>query len=187
MNIDLELERMCYQGFPRPKKGEGFGSLYQQGFHINYLHGLDFLCRTHIKKDTKILELGCFYGASSLLFSKYSDFVTCVDIEFFPEMKEIVNSTRINFIQENSITYLQTINEGQYDFVYIDTSHDLYTTQEEIKLVYSKSHEGQYISGHDYNTPGVHDAINNTFVYPDIQVYLDSSWVIKKTDSLKLK
>ena len=45
---------------------------------------------------------------------------------------------------------------------------------------------GQIIAGHDYNTPGVYNAIRATFLYPDIEIYLDSSWCIKKTDSLKL-
>ncbi len=52
---------------------------------------------------------------------------------------------------------------------------------------YNKLNNGQYISGHDFYCDGVYRAIYDTFEYPDIQIFLDSSWVIKKTESLVLK
>lgn len=182
--MDLEFERMCHAGHPRPPKGQGFGGLYENGYYINYLHGLDFLCRNHIKKDTKVLELGCFYGASSKLFRQYSDYVTCVDIEYYPEMKEIVEKYGIKFVKENSNTFLQNTEKGSYDFIYIDTTHGFHDTLAEIKNVYDKLDDGQWIAGHDFNCVGVQDAVNRAFKYPDIQIYLDSSWVIQKTNKL---
>jgi predicted O-methyltransferase YrrM len=182
--MELEFERMCHAGHPRPPKGQGFGGIYEQGYFINYLHGLDFLCRNHIAKTTRVLELGCFYGASSQLFSQYSNNVTCVDIEYYPEMKEVVEKHGIKFIKQDSTSFLQSIEKGSYDFIYIDTTHGFSDTLQEIKSVYDKLDNGQWIAGHDFNCVGVQDAVNRAFKYPDIQIYLDSSWVIQKTEKL---
>ena len=73
------------------------------------------------------------------------------------------------------------------DLIYIDTTHDYGRTREEILIAYENLKEGQYISGHDYNTHGVSSAILSVFEYPDIKIYLDSSWIIKKTSETKLK
>jgi hypothetical protein len=182
--IELDTERMCHAGRPRPPKGSGFGGIYEQGFYINFLHGLDFLCRNHIKKDTRVLELGCFYGASSELFSFYSDDVTCVDVEYYPEMQDATQRCGIKFFKQDSNSFLQSIEQGSFDFIYIDTTHGFSDTLTEIKNVYEKLNTGQWLAGHDFNTAGVQNAINRAFKYPDIQVYLDGSWVIQKTDKL---
>jgi len=185
--MNLKLERMYYSGKSRPTDGTGFGGLFQQGFYINYLHGLDFLCRKHVTKATRVLELGCFYGASSELFREYSDDVTCIDIELFSEMDLLLKRTKIKFHKESSLVFLPNALVGEYDLIYIDTSHDFGQTKKEIELAYSKTNIGQIISGHDYNSPGVHNAILDVFDNPDIEIYLDSSWAIKKTDTLKLR
>lgn len=185
--MDLLTERMSHAGHPRPEKGKGFGGLLQNGFYINYLHGLDFLCREHLKPDMKVLELGCFYGSSSELFSEYSNNVTCVDIEYYDEMKSVVEKKKLTFYKSDSIEFLKSINKGEYDLIYIDTTHDFGRTREEIILSLDKMEEGQYISGHDYNSHGVVGAILDVFEFPDIKIYLDSSWIIKKTKSLRLK
>lgn len=178
---------MCHAGHPRPHLGKGFGGLYQEGFYVNYLHGLDYLCRRHIKKNTKILELGCFYGASSKLFREYSNDVTCVDLVLYPEMEDLIKSYDIKFYKSNSVSFLNEITIGQYDLIYIDTSHDYEQTRSETLLSYSKLNDGGIISGHDYNCHGVHNAIVSTFQYPDIEIYLDSSWAIEKNKNLKFK
>jgi SAM-dependent methyltransferase len=185
--MNLKTERMYHAGVRRPENGSGFGDLFQDGFYLNYLHGLDFLCRKHINKETKVLELGCFYGASSELFSTYSDNVTCVDIEKYHEMTDVLNRTKIKFHQKDSIEFLKNISIGDYDIIYIDTTHDFGRTKEEILLSYSKLNIGQKISGHDYNSHGVYNAILSAFEYPDVEIYLDSSWCITKTENLKLK
>jgi len=185
--MDLEIERMCHAGFPPPPKGQGFGGLYQNGYYINYLHGLNYLCKNHIKQNTRVLEIGCFYGVSSRLFREYSDFVTCVDMVYYEEMKSVVEQFDITFYQQDSNTFLNNIEKGSYDFIYIDTTHGYHDTLTEIKNAYNKLNDGQLLSGHDYNTSGVQDAVNNAFKYPNIQIYLDSSWVIQKTSDLILR
>jgi len=185
--MDLTLERMYHVGQPRPLKGQGFGGIYENGYYINYLHGLDFFCRKHIQKNTKVLELGCFYGASSELFREYSDFVTSVDLVLHKEMEEVINRCGINFIKSDSIEFLENINIGEYDVIYIDTTHDFGRTKNEILSSYNKMVNGQIISGHNYNSHGVYNAVMDVFEYPDIEIYLDSSWAIEKTDKLKLK
>lgn len=185
--MDLTSERMCQAGRPRPPKGEGFGGIFENGYYINYLHGLDFFCRKHIKKTTKVLELGCFYGVSSELFSEYSDFVTSVDLDLHTEMKDVIERKNIKFIQADSIEFLSNLEVGEYDIIYIDTTHDFSRTKKEISLSYEKLLNGQFISGHDYNSYGVCNAILDVFEYPDIEIYLDSSWLIKKTENLVTK
>jgi hypothetical protein len=185
--MNLTTERMSYAGHPRPEEGKGFGGLLEQGLYINYLHGLNFLCKEHLTKNMKILELGCFYGSSSELFSEYSDDVTCVDLEYYPDMQKLVESKGITFHKSDSIEFLKSIKKGEYDLIYIDTTHDYGRTREEILIAYENLKEGQYISGHDYNSHGVSGAVLSVFEYPDIKIYLDSSWIIKKTSETKLK
>jgi predicted O-methyltransferase YrrM len=179
--INLTTERMCHAGSPRPKEGEGFGRLLQNGFYINYLHGLNYLCKKYITKNTKILELGCFYGVSSSLFSEYSDDITCVDIMLYPEMQKVIENTKINFHKSDSIEFLNSCDNETYDLIYIDTTHDYGRTKEEIILAYNKIKPNGYLAGHDYNTDGVSNAILSIFKYPDIEIFLDSSWLIQKT------
>jgi SAM-dependent methyltransferase len=173
--MNLETERMCHAGQTFPAEGKKFGSLFQQGFYINYLHGLNFLCKKHISKDTNILELGCFYGTSSRLFYEHSNNLTCVDIELYSEMQNLINSSNIKFYKQDSTEFLKNINVGQYDLIYIDTTHDYGKTKQEILLAYSKIKNGQILSGHDYNSAGVFNAVLDVFEYPDIEIYLDSS------------
>lgn len=182
--MNLSSERMCHAGCPRPAANEGFGSLLQNGFYINYLHGLDYLCSKYVTKNSKILELGCFYGTSSRLFREYSNFVTCVDLELYPEMKETIDTHGITFYKLDSIEFLQSIKKGSFDLIYIDTTHDFGRTKSEILLAYEKLENNGYLAGHDYNCAGVHNAILDVFKYPRIEIFLDSSWVIQKNEQL---
>ncbi|NBP01564.1 MAG: class I SAM-dependent methyltransferase [Proteobacteria bacterium] len=185
--MNLSTDRMWYAGQPRPEDGKGFGPIFENGYYVNYLHGLDFLCRKHVKKDTRVLELGCFYGASSELFSEYSDNITCVDIEFYPEMQNLVTRKNIKFFKNDSVNFLSQLEKNSFDLIYIDTSHDFGQVKKETQLSYNLLEHGKVIAGHDYNSPGVHNAILDVFEYPDIEIFLDSSWAIVKTDTLKLK
>ncbi len=118
----LDTERMY-------NVGPGFLS----GFYVNYLHGLDFICRNFINKDTKVLELGCYNGISSEIFTEYSDLVTCVDIILQPKMEQLLNRTAIKFVLEDSINFLNSIEVGDFDFIYIDSSHAYENTIREIQ------------------------------------------------------
>jgi len=179
--LDLETERMWYQGADLPNKGEGFGGIFENGFYINYLHGLDFLCRKHVQENAMLLELGCFNGVSTRLFNQYTKDVTTVDIELSKEMKKLLlYFPNIKFVQEDSIEYLNSIPNQSFDVIYIDTTHDYGRTREELLLSYEKVKENGIISGHDYNTDAVANAITSTFKYPDIEIYLDSSWSIQR-------
>lgn len=179
--IDLETERMWYEGRDLPKKGEGFGAIFENGFYVNYLHGLDFLCRRHLKENAKLLELGCFNGISTRLFNYYTRDITTVDIQLFKEMEKLLlYCPNIKFVQQDSIEYLRGVSDDSFDMIYIDTTHDYGRTKEELLLSYEKIKNDGVISGHDYNTNGVANAITATFKYPDIEIYLDSSWAIQK-------
>jgi spermidine synthase len=113
---------------------------------------------------------------STRLFNQYTKDVTTVDIELSKEMKKLLlYFPNIKFVQEDSIEYLNSIPNQSFDVIYIDTTHDYGRTREELLLSYEKVKENGIISGHDYNTDAVANAITSTFKYPDIEIYLDSS------------
>jgi hypothetical protein len=96
-------------------------------------------------------------------------------------MKRAIEECNINFIQSTSVEYLQTMEIGKYDLIYIDTDHEYQNTKQEITLALEKLHSHQLLSGHDYSFPGVHLAIKDIFGYPDLEVFLDNSWVLTNT------
>ena len=167
--VDLETPRM-----------PALGPLYNRGFYNNYLHGLDHLCERYVKKQTRILELGSYHGASTRVFIEHSDRVTCVDIQQYPQMNDILPALE-EFVISDSCDFLKSIEVGAYDLIYIDTTHEYQKTLEEVQLSWEKLLPGQFLSGHDYTHLGVHEALLHFFQYPKVNVFLDTSWLIEKT------
>ena len=165
--MNLKTERMA-----------GAGSAFLSGFYINYLHGVELICKKYVGKDTRVLELGSFNGISTELFSKHSNFVTAVDVTLRDELREVVERCGVGFHQADSIAFLESLERGKYDLIYIDTTHD-WRTKREIEEARVKVSDGGYVCGHDYLSEGVHKAILEVFPFPEIEIYLDSSWLIK--------
>ncbi len=166
--MNLETERM--------ETGDG---AFYSGFYINYLQGLDFLCEKYVRKSTRILELGSYKGISSELFTRHSDFVTVVDIAIHENLKKIAAVYDLKVYQQSSLEFLADAEKGAYDMIYLDTTHEYEYTKSEIALSCQKLNPGQYLAGHDYLSEGVHRAILDTFNYPKIEIFLDSSWIIR--------
>ena len=147
----------------------------------NLLHGLDELCRKYVNKGSRILELGSRDGVSASLFAYYSDKVTTVDINCSDALNRVLKIyPNINFEQMRFDPFLHQ-NTESYDLVYIDGDHSYENVIQDIKLSRDKIDRGGYISGHDYSIlcPGVIKAVGEIFTSTDVEIFSDSSWLVK--------
>lgn len=165
-----------------------------------YFFGLVELCKhLHIKfKDQlplNMLEIGSYKGESTSIFAASGIFkkITCIDphlgeekaLEIFDDnwgkvKKEFWTNTRyydnIKLIQSYSYQVSDNFKDREFDFVYIDASHDYFDVEKDLELYLPKTK--LIIGGHDYSTDhmGVIDAVNGKFGAPD-RIFEDSSWV----------
>ena len=170
MKINLETERI-----------QGQGPYTIDNLNINYLTGLNDLCKKYITKDLNLLELGTYDGVSTTLFSYFANTVTGVDSTLRPKMQEVLNnSTNITFYNKS---FEQFLNEHTdiYDVIYIDGNHDYNNILTDIKNFLPRVKSGGYISGHDFNTetPDVERAVKEIFNTIEVETFSDSSWIIK--------
>lgn len=146
-----------------------------------YLHGLVDFCIDNIGQNFTILELGCFQGSSTRVFSQFCKKVITVDINFNLVDKKSMPKN-VDYIQCSSLN-LHKILESEkifYDVLYIDTVHTEDHCLKELNSLYKycKS-EPKIISGHDYHFPGIRKAIEYFFGRSPDKVYSDQSWVYK--------
>lgn len=160
----------------------GYGPYKVDEFQVNFLYGLNDLCKKYVTdRRMKILELGGNDGVSTNLFSQYSDYVTCVDIIQTVKMRSLLNSNnKIKFYNMRFQDFFQNLNQ-KFDLIYIDGDHSYESAFRDINQSLPYIVDGGFISGHDYNsmTPGVIEAVNKIFKSNDVEVYSDSSWIIK--------
>jgi len=69
-----------------------------------------------------------------------------------------------------------------FDFVYIDGNHKYNHVKEDILKWLPKVNPNGVIAGHDYNHAyeGVIKAVDEIFSKDNIQLFPDSSWMVKK-------
>lgn len=75
--------------------------------------------------------------------------------------------------------FVNEIEDGSLDFVYVDGDHSYDSCKEDIELWLPKIKKGGIIAGHDYLAAcflGVVNAVNEKFGTPD-KVYEDTSWI----------
>ena len=169
----------------------GQGDYQVDNYHVNYLYGLDDLCKQYLTPEMVMLELGCNEGISTNLFAKYVKYIHTIDLN---------NTTGINKVtQENSNVkfYNMSFQEffdlpihlsaTMYDVVYIDGNHDYFSVVTDINNSLIRLKLGGIICGHDYNTdtPGVIKAVGELSqkfkelgYNANINVFSDSSWAI---------
>ena len=167
---ELNVERM-----------EGYGEFLVDNYQVNYLYGLNDICKCFLNKDKTVLELGTNNGVSTKLFSKYAKKVTAVDILLTQKFNSFLSSAdNVEFHNISFFTFSK-INNEKYDLIYIDGDHSYESIKEDINIFKQFVKPGGIISGHDYNslTPGVTTAVNEIFGEKNIQIYSDSSWVFK--------
>jgi hypothetical protein len=169
--IELKTERM-----------KDFGPYLVDGYEVNYLYGLNDLCEKYVKESYSVLELGSNRGVSTSLFAYFAKNVTAVDLNFTEDMKQLVLSTHnINFHHTSFQSFLELDQDTKYDLIYIDGAHDYHNVKKDIINFLPKVKKGGYLTGHDYNSAdyGVIQAVNELFPQSNIEVFADSSWVIK--------
>lgn len=153
------------------------------------------------RKPRRMIEIGSYKGESTLMFaaSGLFDEIHCIDPHSgFEEANEILGQTwedihnefnRNTSMFSNMVyhhrDYSYNISDrfgGQeFDFIYIDGSHEYDDVFRDISMYSSKTN--LIIAGHDYQSanghPGVSQAVNEILGTP-YKVYQDGSWMVFK-------
>jgi hypothetical protein len=164
--IELNTERML-----------GYGSYND----VNYLYGLDDLCKKYIKKTDTILELGTNDGISSALFSFYAKRVYTIDLKKPSErLKKVLNEHKnIEFINGS---FYEEINKLKmnFEFIYIDGNHDYKSVVSDIKFCMPFL-KNKIIGGHDFYNENCDVANAVVYCFPGKEIirFGDSSWVVE--------
>jgi SAM-dependent methyltransferase len=155
---------------------EGYGEYLVDGYRVNYLFGLDDLCRKYVKKNFKVLELGVNNGISTEVFCRYSNSVVAVDFQKTENIERILSENKNLTFHQMRFSEFYKENTLDFDLIYIDGSHEYRDVKEDIQNSLRIIRSGGIISGHDYNStcPGVIMAVNEMF--KGIEVFDDSSW-----------
>ena len=158
---------------------QGYGEYLIDGFRVNYLYGLDELCRKYVKDDFTILELGVNDGVSTQVFCKYAKSVVAVDIQLTKNFSNVLSiNSNLKFHQQTFREFYLSVQE-KFDLIYIDGSHIYSDVKKDIDSCLSFLKPNGYLCGHDYNSScqGVVKAVNDSF--GDVEVFDDSSWLKK--------
>jgi hypothetical protein len=151
------------------------------------------------RKPRKMIEIGSYKGESTLMFaaSGLFDEIHCIDPhdgyeeanDMFSETWESVQSDffrntkqfkdKVFYHRGYSHDLVNRFANQDFDFVYIDGSHEYDDVVRDISLYSSKTN--LILAGHDYGNShaGVTRAVNEIFGKPYKQ-YMDSSWMVYK-------
>ena len=144
-----------------------------------HLHGLVDFCDDHIMPNHTVLELGCFEGASTKVFSHFASRVITVDINFNRVDKASMGEN-VEFIQCSSLNVFEILEAKQieYDVLYIDTVHSEQHCIKELESLHKYCRtDPKIIGGHDYSFAGIKKAIEYFFGRSPDKIYSDDSWV----------
>ncbi len=161
---------------------------YQPHDHIGSVSGLYDLCREILKPDFTMVEVGCFAGVSSDLFSRFVETLYCVDCwadaapgNCVPVVSEMMfdlmaeDHPNIRKIKAFSLEAATKFEDGSLDCVYIDANHDYPQCKEDILAWLPKVKPGGWICGHDTHMDTVLVAIHQT-IGKEYKRYSDTSW-----------
>lgn len=89
--------------------------------------------------------------------------------------------SNVTSIRKTSAEALPEFHDGTFDAGYIDAQHTRDGVYKNIQELLPKIKKGGYIGGHDYGPyfPGVAEAVHEYFAPERIQVFQDTSWLIK--------
>jgi len=153
---------------------------------INTLTGLDDLCKKYITAETIMVELGCYMGVSTSLFSYYAKIVHTIDKKVKPHLLDDLNNVFHHQGDFEDILPKIRLLHSTVDMIYIDGGHDYESACKDIKATLPLINKNGFIAGHDYykyegyGDPNsqVIEAVRDTLkVEPE--VFSDSSWLIK--------
>ena len=166
--MKLDTERM-----------DGYGEYLVDNYRVNYLFGLNDLCKKYINDNFTVLELGVNNGVSTQIFCKYAKSVVGIDLQKTEKFVDVLqNNDNLTFHQMSFLDFYN-INNDKFDLIYIDGSHEYQDVKVDIQNCSNFLKEGGILCGHDYNSmcPGVVTAVNEFF--DDVEVFEDSSWLKK--------
>lgn len=167
----------------------------------NWIQGLVDLCKV-LGKGCKLVEIGCYAGESTKVFSEHLDLVIAIDPWRAVEGEEVTEDThnytykldiaekvfdRVRRNSNNIIKlkgfddeFLEVIPDKSMDAVYIDGNHYEEPFKKNLKAWLSKVKDDGYICGHDYYdiTPGVVKAVEEVLGKPHM-TFSDSSWLFE--------
>jgi predicted O-methyltransferase YrrM len=131
-----------------------------------------------LPNDCKVMEIGVANGDSALfLAQKLHDYgkkfklymVDSMDYGKYVQIctiyENIIKSglgSNIEVVPFESLEASEKFNDGYFDFVYIDSSHEYHSTKKEIPAWYKKVKDEGILAGHDYNAPEVKQAVDET-------------------------
>jgi predicted O-methyltransferase YrrM len=150
--------------------------------------GVDGLNRlVKVAAAHSMVEIGCAYGESTMIFAKHFDLVYAIDSWHHPLDDSMARFDEMNVLYPNvkkmrgfDTEWLYMFEDGTLDFVYIDASHDYESVLRNILDWKPKIKVGGMMGGHDYhpNWPGVMKAVTEVFGEPAL-VFMDTSWLVK--------
>ncbi|MCK9273067.1 class I SAM-dependent methyltransferase [Candidatus Gracilibacteria bacterium] len=153
---------------------------------VNLLIGLKQMIEENLNNDSIICEIGSYEGKSSEMFAIFCKEIYCIDVftnnaveETFDKMLQ--NYDNIKKIKNSSINAAELFSDHFFDCVYIDANHDYNSVKQDILLWRNKVKFGGFLSGHDYHygAGGVYEALQELYKYTEIEIYQDSSWILK--------
>ena len=164
------------------------------------IEGLINLCRwiNHfIPTNTmRMIEIGSFAGDSTEIFCKWFKHVIAIDpwksnvgditsscdmnVIYDRFCKKMAKYPNLNVIKCFSYEIVNNFQDGFFDFIYIDGSHQYFNVLRDISLYRHKVKKGGYLGGHDYRAKfaGVVKAVKEQFGKP-IKIFKDTSWIVK--------
>lgn len=143
------------------------------------LNGLIHFCKDNVDPQDLVLELGCFFGASTAVFSQFAKKVISVDINFgYLEEGFTDTFNNVDLIQDSSLNAHN--HKIEYDLLYVDTVHEYDHCISELKSLFDLCKSSpKKIGGHDYGFEGIRKAVKDFFGKEPDQIYSDSSWIYK--------
>ena len=151
----------------------------------NKLYGLDDLCKKYINDSMTVLEMGSHYGVSTELLCYYAKHVVSIDCKYNIEIEELEEKVDNLLFKHGSFSEIINSNKGdksfRFDLIYIDGLHDYENVKEDMLISLPLLNDGGFISGHDFSPeyPGVEKAVREIFPNSEIEIFTDTSWLIK--------
>tara|TARA_B100000287_G_scaffold333763_1_gene318936 strand:- start:2272 stop:2829 length:558 start_codon:yes stop_codon:yes gene_type:complete len=172
---------------------------YEDDVNVNILGLFELILALPRNKNQRMIEIGSYMGESTMLFASsqifkeihaiepfagHEDFNEKYNHNWYRVKKEFEKNTRFfdNIIHHEAYSYniVDEFNDD-YDFIYIDGSHDYKDIKRDLELYLPKLKKGGIIGGHDYHEwgwPGVFKAVNEVVGKPDT-ICCDTSWIKK--------
>jgi len=95
-------------------------------------------------------------------------------------------ASRCRLVMADSVEAAATLHRpNEFDFVYIDAAHNYESVRQDIAAWWPRIHGGGYLAGHDYDIPGVKEAVREHIERIGIPAEITSdfyspSWFMQK-------